>query len=102
MIAVLVSSVSTAYSADLTFSWRDDQPGVVGYRLYVDSGETVFKDAILPDARTVTVPGITDGKSHVYFLTAYNEEEESRVSNVVIVKPQKPSRVVDFKGGSIR
>ena len=102
MAVVLFFQASTAHSADLTFSWRDDQPGVVGYRLYVDSGETIVKDAIPPDARTVTVPGITDGKSHVYFLTAYNDEEESRVSDVAVVKPQKPSRVVDFKGGSIR
>lgn len=87
-----------ALAADLTFRWTDTQPGVLGYRLYVDSGDKIVKDAIAPDARTVTVPMISDGKSHVYFLTAYNAEEESRVSDVVIVKPARPARVADFGG----
>lgn len=102
LIAVLIFQGSTAHPADLTFLWSDDQTGVTGYRLYVDSGETIVKDAIPPEARTVTTPMIMDGKSHVYFLTAYNDEEESRVSDVAVVKPQKPSRVVGFKGGSIK
>ena len=97
-LPLLFLAVSPALAADLTFTWTDTQPGVLGYRLYVDSGEKIVKDAIAPDARTVTVPMISDGKSHVYFMTAYNAEEESRVSDVVIVKPVRPTKVVSFGG----
>lgn len=94
LVTLAIAPCATA--ADLTFTWTDTQPGVLGYRLYVDSGDKVVKDAIAPDARTVTVPMIADGKSHVYFMTAFNAEEESRVSDVVIVKPTRPSKVVVF------
>ena len=97
-LPLLFLTVSPALAADLTFTWTDTQPGVLGYRLYVDSGEKIAKDNIPADARTVTVPQITDGKSHVYFLTAFNAEEESKVSDVVIVKPARPARVADFGG----
>ena len=99
LFAILFVLLATnALAADLTFTWTDTQPGVLGYRLYVDSGEKIAKDNIPSDARTVTVPQIADGKSHVYFLTAYNAEEESRASDVVIVKPARPSKVVGFGG----
>lgn len=98
LVAITLLFYAPAFAADLTFTWTDTQPGVLGYRLYVDSGDKIVKDAIAPDARTVTVPMISDGKSHVYFLTAYNAEEESRVSDVVIVKPARPGRVVGFGG----
>lgn len=98
MATAAILFASASFAADLTFSWTDTQPGVTGYRLYCDSGDNIIKDNIAPDARTVSAPMIADGKSHVYFLTAYNTEEESRVSDVVIVKQGRPSKVVGFGG----
>jgi hypothetical protein len=90
---LLIPGIAWSASAPITFSWTDTQEGHLGYRLLCDSGSNVVADNIPPTARTITVPRIVDGKSHAYTLVAFNVEDVSQSSEIVIVGAIKPTAV---------
>jgi predicted DNA binding protein len=93
---LLLPGISWAASAPITFSWTDTQEGHLGYLLLCDSGSNVVADNIPPAARTITVPRIVDGKSHAYTLVAFNADDISQSSEIVIVGAIKPTAVTSL------
>jgi hypothetical protein len=96
LLLLLCAVPAWAASAPITFTWADTQEGHLGYRLLCDSGSNVVADNIPPTARTITVPRIVDGKSHAYTLVAFNAEDVSQSSEIIVVGAIKPAAVTSL------
>ena len=92
----LLLFVSNAYAGQVTLAWDAvSAPGLSGYRLYYGQFWFLFLATRCRHQTTYTVPGLTDGQTYYFAVTAYDADEESAFSNEVSVTiGAPPLRVV--------
>jgi len=76
-----------AYAEVLSFQWTPNPPGTDGYKLYMDTTDTVIVD--LPDRLTDTTTVTVDlaGECHNFWLRAYDATTLSGNSDIAIACP---------------
>jgi len=95
----------------VTLAWDAvSSPSPSGYRLYYGQNSRAYSSPLDAGTQTTyTVPGLTDGQTYYFAVTAYDADEESAFSNEVSVTvgaiPQQQMRVVsvdseDLVGGN--
>ena len=103
----LLLFVSNAYAGQVTLAWDAvSDPSLSGYRLYYGQNSGSYSSQLDAGTQTTyTVPGLTDGQTYYFAVTAYDADEESAFSNEVSVTisgntpgsgtiPQQQMRVV--------
>ena len=81
----LLLFVSNAYAGQVTLAWDPvSAPSLSGYRLHYGQKSGSYSSQLDAGTQTTyTVPGLTDGQTYYFAVTAYDADEESAFSNEV-------------------
>lgn len=112
LLALLCLAASAAQAKDYTFSWQANPEPVTGYKLHYKKGGT----GISPTApfngtgaaegpspidvgknTSFTVSGLDDAAVYFFTLTAYNENGESELADVITVAPKPNIHIIQAK-----
>ena len=88
----LLLFVSNVYAGQVTLAWDAvSAPSLSGYRLYYGQNSGSYSSQLDAGTQTTyTVPGLTDGQTYYFAVTAYDADEESAFSNEVSVTIPAP------------
>ncbi len=91
---IIVFAITKVNAAEATFTWTPNTENTSGYKLVMDSGSNVIEDIPGIESNTVTVT-VTDD-CHSFALFAYNDNDESILSDFATWCPPSPKAVGTF------